>query len=218
MGLSALKVRLAPIAIVTGFGVATAVAGAAPGSLTVVSTQSSALGTILVSSTGRSLYHDASEKKNVIVCVGSCAKVWSPLLVAAGAKATAAPGARASLLGTIKRPDGKLQVTYHGMPLYLFSGDKKAGDVKGQGAGAIWHVIAPSGLVITATAKTSTATTTPTSSGTGSSSGTSSSSGTGSSSGTRSGAGSSSGSGTSTGTGSGVPSDCTTNPGGYGCM
>ena len=55
MGLSTLRVRLAAIAIVTGFGVATAVAAAAPGSLTAVSTQSSTLGTILVSSTGRPL-------------------------------------------------------------------------------------------------------------------------------------------------------------------
>ena len=66
MRLKALRMRLATIVIVAGFGVATAIAGAAPGSITVVSTQSSALGTILVSSTGRTLYHDSSEK-NVIL-------------------------------------------------------------------------------------------------------------------------------------------------------
>ena len=129
--------------------------GRRPGSVTAVSAQSSALGTILVSSTGRSLYHDGSEKGGVILCSGACATQWPPLLVAAGAKATAEPGAKASLLGTIKRPDGKVQVTYHGMPLYLYSGDKKAGDVKGQGSGGIWHVISPSGLVITTALKSS---------------------------------------------------------------
>ena len=45
------------------------------------------------------------------------------------------------MLGTLKRSDGKVQVTYGGKPLYLYSGDKKAGDVKGQGAGGIWHAL-----------------------------------------------------------------------------
>jgi predicted lipoprotein with Yx(FWY)xxD motif len=68
--------------------------------------------------------------------------------VAASAKPVAGPGAAASRLGTIKRPDGKTQVTYGGKPLYRFSGDRKAGDVNGQGNGGIWWAIAPSGAVV----------------------------------------------------------------------
>jgi predicted lipoprotein with Yx(FWY)xxD motif len=203
--------RLRFAAVVTAFGVAAAVAGASPGVVaTVKTTQNSALGKILVSASGRTLYHNSFEKKNVIKCTGACATDWPPLLVAARAKPAAGPGVTASLLATIKRPDGKIQVTYRGWPLYLFSGDKKAGDVTGQGGGGIWHALSPSGVAVMK-AVGSTAST-----------GTSSGSGSGTSTGSGSSSGSSSGSGSNTGSGSGstttTPNDCATNPGGYGCM
>ena len=155
MGLRALKVRLVAIMVVTGFCVTAAVATAAL--VSVRSSQNSSLGAILVSSSGRTLYHLSSEK-GTIKCTGTCAAEWPPLLIGAGAKPIAQPGVTASLLGTIKRPDGKIQVTYHGLALYTYSGDKKAGDVKGQGAGGIWHAIAPSGAIITKAVSTSTST------------------------------------------------------------
>src|SRR6266567_5891301 len=128
MDLRALRVRLTAIAIVTGFAISVTVAGAALPT-TVKSTNVSALGKILVSASGRTLYHNSFEQKSVIKCTAACARQWPPLVIAAGAKPVAGPGVSASLLGTVKRSDGKVQVTYHGMPLYLFSGDKKAGDV-----------------------------------------------------------------------------------------
>ncbi len=132
MALRVLRARLVAIAVVTGFGVAAASATAAP--VTVYSSkQTTALGKILVSGSGRTLYHYSPEKKNVVKCTAACAAKWPPLLIGSGVKPIAGPGATASLLGTVKRPDGKLQVTYRGLALYLFSGDKKAGDVKGHG-------------------------------------------------------------------------------------
>ena len=125
--------------------------------------QNSVLGEIIVSAGGRTLYHDASEQRNRIGCTGSCAVKWPPLVIAAHAKPIAGPGVTASLLGTVKRPDGRLQVTYRGMPLYLFSADRKAGDVNGQGVGRIWHAVTPAGVVVTKAA-TSTAGTSSTSS------------------------------------------------------
>ena len=59
-----------------------------------------------------------------------------------------------SLLGTIKRDDGRLQITYAGHPLYTyagglgFGGDRQPGDARGQGFGAIWWVVSPSGKPI----------------------------------------------------------------------
>jgi predicted lipoprotein with Yx(FWY)xxD motif len=211
MELRALKVRLVAIMVVTGFCVTAAVATAAL--VSVRSSQNSSLGAILVSSSGRTLYHLSSEK-GTIKCTGMCAAEWPPLLIGAGAKPIAQPGVTAKLLGTIKRPDGKVQVTYRGLALYTYAGDKKAGDVKGQGVNDIWHAIAPSGVVITKTVSTSTSTGTAsgsnTNAGSGSGSGSSSYSGSSGSSGSNS---SGSGGGTST-----VPQGCDTNPGGYGCM
>jgi predicted lipoprotein with Yx(FWY)xxD motif len=149
----------------------------------VTSTKNSVLGTILVTAQGRTLYHDASEPRNVVRCTGSCAALWLPLVVTAAAKPIAGPGISSSLLGTIKRPDGKLQVTYHGLALYLYSGDAKAGQAKGQGVAGVWHAIAPSGLVVTKPATTPAATK---SSSTGKASGTGWSSGSGSGSGSNS--------------------------------
>jgi predicted lipoprotein with Yx(FWY)xxD motif len=151
----------------------TALAAGAVG-FTMKSASNSALGTtIVVSATGRTLYHYGPEKKNAVKCTGSCATTWPPLLIAAGKKPVAGAGLTASKLGTVKRPDGKTQVTYDGYAMYLFSGDSKAGQANGQGLQGIWHAIAPSGAVVTKSASSggssggygSTTTTTTTSSG-----------------------------------------------------
>src|SRR5581483_2981787 len=43
----------------------------------------------------------------------------------------------------IDRADGSKQVTYNGMPLYYWQGDKAPGDTTGQGVGNVWWVVAP---------------------------------------------------------------------------
>jgi predicted lipoprotein with Yx(FWY)xxD motif len=204
MGLRPLKTRLVAAAALAVLGAAVGLAGATA-SITMKSTVSSALGSsILVNSAGRTLYHDSAEKKNSVKCLATCLKEWVPLVVTAGAKPVVGTGVTASKVGVLKRPDGKMQVTYAGLPLYLFAGDSKAGDVNGQGVGGIWHAIAPTGVVIMKAAKTAS---TPSNTG-------GTSSGGGSYGGSNAGSGSSSGGGTTTTT----PSSCMMDPGGYGCM
>jgi predicted lipoprotein with Yx(FWY)xxD motif len=124
-------------------GVTAALASAAVG-LTVKSSKNAALGaTIVVSATGKTLYHPNAK------CTGACAETWPPLLVAAGHKPVAGVGISAAKLGTVKLPDGKLQVTYAGHTLFLYSGDAKAGDVNGQGTAGLWHVVSASGAIVT---------------------------------------------------------------------
>jgi predicted lipoprotein with Yx(FWY)xxD motif len=108
-----------------------------------------ALGKVLVTSTGLTLYHYTDEQRGKIGCKGACAKFWPPLLVKAGTKPTAGQGVLASKLGTVKRPDGGLQVTYNGLALYRYAPDKRAGDVKGQGVEDEWYAIASSGKIVT---------------------------------------------------------------------
>jgi predicted lipoprotein with Yx(FWY)xxD motif len=125
---------------------------AAPGhaaSPTTVKTTHGKLGTFLVGPNGRTLYLFKADKTSKSTCNGACAAAWPPLLTTGKPKASGK--VKASLLGTTKRSDGKLQVTYHGHPLYYFISDKKAGDTKGQdisGFGAQWYVVAPSGKQI----------------------------------------------------------------------
>jgi predicted lipoprotein with Yx(FWY)xxD motif len=111
------------------------------------------LGTVLVDSQGRTLYLFAKDQGTTSACSGACATAWPPLR--ASGKPVAGTGVKSSLLGTIKRSDGKPQVTYNGHPLYLYVGDQKAGDTSGQGITAFgggWFALTASGSQVTATA------------------------------------------------------------------
>jgi predicted lipoprotein with Yx(FWY)xxD motif len=104
------------------------------------------LGAVLVDSRGRSLYLFEKDTANASKCAGSCASIWPPLTTTGVPHAMGA--AQASLVGSVRRSDGAMQVTYRGHPLYLYVGDNKTGDVNGQGLnqfGAVWEAVGPSG-------------------------------------------------------------------------
>jgi predicted lipoprotein with Yx(FWY)xxD motif len=99
--------------------------------------------TILVNRRGMTLYHLSVEKRGHFICTSSaCLAEWKPLVVARGVKPTGA-----SSLGTVRRPDGRRQVTYKGGPLYTFDEDHKPGDTKGDGFRdvGVWHVVTVAG-------------------------------------------------------------------------
>jgi predicted lipoprotein with Yx(FWY)xxD motif len=104
------------------------------GSTTISTAAEPGVGTALVDARGFTLYELKTETSGKIMCTGSCASAWPPLLLPAGVtSATAGSGVTASKLGTIKRPDGGTQVTYNQMPLYLFASDTSPGEATGQG-------------------------------------------------------------------------------------
>ncbi|MFL5901589.1 MAG: hypothetical protein ACJ75S_10385 [Solirubrobacterales bacterium] len=129
----------------------TATAKSAGGSSATVTVASTGLGKVLVDAQGRTLYLFAQDTGTNSTCSGGCATAWPPLR--ANGKPTAGSGAKASLLGTTPRSDGKPQVTYNGHPLYGYQGDSKPGETNGQGInafGAPWYVLSPTGNQITA--------------------------------------------------------------------
>src|SRR5919204_3334948 len=79
---------------------------AAPAGLTV---STSAFGQILFDHRLRALYIFTKDGKGPSRCYGDCAAAWPPYVVKAKPRALA--GAKASLIGTVKRSDGTLQVT-----------------------------------------------------------------------------------------------------------
>jgi predicted lipoprotein with Yx(FWY)xxD motif len=97
--------------------------------------------TLLTTTAGRTLYTLSVEKHGKFVCTAEsgCTGIWHPLTVAAGVM----PQGPVKL-GTVSRPDGTVQVTYRGLPLYTFASDKKAGQVKGEGLKdvGVWHAAA----------------------------------------------------------------------------
>jgi predicted lipoprotein with Yx(FWY)xxD motif len=114
-----------------------------------VSTATTGLGRILVNSSGRTLYLFAKDKNGKSACTASCAGAWPPLI--ATGKPRAGAGAKASLLGTTKRTDGRMQVTYNHHPLYLFVKDTKKGQTSGENVdafGAEWYAVSAAGAVV----------------------------------------------------------------------
>ncbi|MCC7445997.1 MAG: hypothetical protein IT324_01210 [Anaerolineae bacterium] len=99
------------------------------------------LGDFLTTTDGMTLYAFAKDTAGVSNCSGDCAKNWPPFTI--GATDRVAAGALKGKLATIKRDDNSLQVTYNGMPLYLFAKDAKPGDATGQNVGNVWAVVKP---------------------------------------------------------------------------
>jgi predicted lipoprotein with Yx(FWY)xxD motif len=93
---------------------------------------------LLATTKGRTLYSLSAEKHGKFVCTATsgCTSIWVPLTVASGV----VPQGPVKL-GTIRRPEGTIQVTYLGHPLYTFASDKKPGQTKGEGIKDVgtWH-------------------------------------------------------------------------------
>ncbi len=104
------------------------------------------LGTILVDSQGLTLYDFHKDKGSKSACYGACAAAWPPLLTEGDPQAQG-PAER-SMLGTTKRKDGTIQVTYNGWPLYTYAGDQRPGEANGNDIdqfGAEWYALMPNG-------------------------------------------------------------------------
>lgn len=129
--------------------------------VTVSVAQVGTLGTVLVDQSGFTLYRYTLDGKDVSNCTGACAAVWTPLIVPTGGVLKAGIGVKDTLLATIVRPGGARQVAFNGMPLYLYTGDKKSGQTTGQGVEGTWFVVSPS--VPASKPSTSSTTTAPTS-------------------------------------------------------
>ena len=107
------------------------------------------VGNALVDGQGRTLYLFEADKSAMSTCNGACASLWPPATTAG--KPKAGPGVDAAKLGTTKRSNGTLEVTYNGHPLYRYAPDTKPGQDAGQGLdqfGAKWYVLAATGSKI----------------------------------------------------------------------
>jgi predicted lipoprotein with Yx(FWY)xxD motif len=114
-----------------------------------VAVADSGLGRVLVDGRGRTLYLFEKDKHGKSACNGQCAGFWPPLITSG--KPLARRGAKTSLLGTTKRPDGRLQVTYNHHPLYTFVKDTGKGQTNGEELdvfGAEWYALSAAGVKV----------------------------------------------------------------------
>jgi predicted lipoprotein with Yx(FWY)xxD motif len=149
---------VAGVAVAAGFG---ATGTAAPSAMAVpqaaddsqarptLTVRSSAYGRILFDGRGFALYAFTADGRGRSKCSGDCAEAWPPYI--ANGSLRAGSGVKARLLGTIRRADGRRQVTYNGKPLYYYVGDRRAGQVLCQNVfefGGLWLVVRPSGRLV----------------------------------------------------------------------
>jgi predicted lipoprotein with Yx(FWY)xxD motif len=126
-------------------GTATATPAASAGGAAKVPTVglgSGSIGSYLTGEGGMTLYVFGNDSANTSTCDADCAAAWPPFTVAKGDTLKGASGVKGALT-TFSRADGSMQVAYGGSPLYYYSGDKAAGDTKGQGVGDVWFIAQP---------------------------------------------------------------------------
>lgn len=116
----------------------------------VVTTRDGKLGTMLAARNGHTLYMFNRDWRKSY-CYGSCAATWKPDI--SYGRPTAASGSQvnAKLLGTTRRTNGSLQVTYNGHPLYLYVGDKSPGAMHGEGKyqfRGYWYAVGTNGKAL----------------------------------------------------------------------
>jgi predicted lipoprotein with Yx(FWY)xxD motif len=113
--------------------------------------QKQPFGQYLTDKDGRALYLFTPDKKEMSACYDKCAEAWPPAI--ASGKVQTSPNIKENLLGTLKRKDGKTQLTYGGHPLYYFVKDQGPGATAGQdvkGFGGEWYLVKPDGSKVEA--------------------------------------------------------------------
>jgi predicted lipoprotein with Yx(FWY)xxD motif len=131
---------------ILAFSSAPATAPAQPGAK--VRIVDSRFGRVVADGKGEALYLFTKERNRRSRCYGACADAWPPALTKGDP--VAGSGTRAGLLGTTRRSDGKLQITYAGHPLYYYVGDSP-GNILCQDVfefGGTWLVVKPSGTAV----------------------------------------------------------------------
>ena len=113
---------------------------------TIGATEIEGLGAVLVDSEGMTVYDFTVDEGTRSNCYGGCEAAWPP--VTTTGKPTAGEGAMTAALGTTKRKDGTLQVTYEGHPLYTFAEDEAPGEANGNEAEGTWFALDDKGAAV----------------------------------------------------------------------
>src|SRR5215218_78328 len=94
-------------------------AGRAP----VIKYQDDRFGAILATPKKQALYYWNVEKRagGKIRCKGACARAWPPLIVRSRAQVPRRIAGIPGRFGVVRRPDGRLQVTHRGLPVYTYA-------------------------------------------------------------------------------------------------
>ncbi|MFT4716557.1 MAG: putative lipoprotein with Yx(FWY)xxD motif [Paracoccaceae bacterium] len=99
-------------------------------------TVSTKAGEVYADTKGLSLYTFRKDSAGKSKCNGACAGAWPPYVAADGAVTVGD-------WTLVKRKNGDMQWAYKGAPLYYWAGDRKSGDIRGEGVGGVWDLARP---------------------------------------------------------------------------
>lgn len=118
MKLSALTLTAAAVAALVFASAPMAGSAAAP----VKKLKAAGFGFVLARADRQALYYWQVEEKagGKVRCTGTCAALWPPLIVRSRTAVPAHVTGIKGTLGVIRRPGGKLQVTYNRLPVYTY--------------------------------------------------------------------------------------------------
>ena len=137
---------LAAAVVCSAAGVALAQSTAA-----VVTSRDGQLGPMLTGRNGHTLYLFHQDWAGKSYCYGSCTATWAPDITNGRPTIPAGSTLNSKLLGTIRRKNGSLQVTFNGHPLYFYSGDTKVGTTAGEGRfqfSGYWYAVGTNGKAL----------------------------------------------------------------------
>jgi predicted lipoprotein with Yx(FWY)xxD motif len=108
--------------------------------------EQSDFGRVLFDANGQVVYVFEIDRPNQSNCTSAeCVEAWPPVLTEE--EPSAGAGIEGELLGTIRRDDGTMQVTYDGRPLYFYE-HEGPGEIRCHNVnlhGGLWWVVTPSG-------------------------------------------------------------------------
>ena len=139
------------LAVAAAMLVVAATTSAALSSGPTLRVDSSRFGRVLFDGRGFVLYAFTRDRiGGKSTCYGDCAVAWPPY-IGNGNGFSVGRGLKRSLLGTAKRRDGRLQITYAGRRLYYYRGDTKPGAILCQDVaeyGGTWLVVSGNGTPV----------------------------------------------------------------------
>jgi predicted lipoprotein with Yx(FWY)xxD motif len=142
--------RLA-IALLSGVWLLASCQSDNPGPADDVALRETTLGPVLTAYTGQTLYLFQSDVGGQSNCTGECNGTWYPFY--AGEVPSLSTGLDTAFFDVLYRPDGRIQTTYRGWPLYTFRGDATPGQTRGENANGRWLVARPDYAVVWADAQ-----------------------------------------------------------------
>lgn len=109
-------------------------------------TSQTEFGPVVTDQDGHTLYLLITDRRSAPTCIEECTGLWAPAEYQEGV--TAVGDVDPTLIGSIAREDGLVQLTYNSWPLYRYRGDAQPGDIEGHAQLNVWFAMGAKGEAV----------------------------------------------------------------------